>query len=140
MSPPLADLRSYSDFIYTLSERHPFVTASTLTLAPIGATLAKLEGRIECRGGVRVEVFELVDFAVIRIRAYSYEVYRGGEKVGWYDAWEHPEIPSLSSTFPHHKHMLPNLRDNRVPAPGISFTSANVDVVLEDVRREWMES
>lgn len=137
MSAPLDDLASYSAFIYALRERHPFVTSSTLALAPIGATLARLEGRIECQGGIHLEVWELVDFAVRRIRTYSYEVYREGEKVCWYDAWEHPEIPALAATFPHHKHVPPNLRDNRVPAPGISFESPNLDVVLVDVRCDW---
>ena len=137
MSAPLDDLASYSAFVYALRERHPFVTSSTLTLAPIGATLARLEGRIECRGGIQLEVFELIDFTTRRIRTYSYEVYREGEKVSWYDAWEHSEIPELKPTFPHHKHVLPNLRNNRVPVPGISFESPNLDVVLEDVRREW---
>jgi len=69
-------------------------------------------------------VWELIDFAAHRVRTYSYEVYRAGEKVCWYDPWEHPEIAALASTFPHHKHVLPNLRDNRVPAPGISFTGS----------------
>lgn len=138
MTAPLDDLASYSAFVYALRERHPFVSGSTLTLVPIGATLAKLEGRIECRGGIHLEIFELIDFAAKRIRTYSYEVYQKGEKVCWYDTWEHPEIPELKATFPHHKHVLPNLRNNRVPAPGISFESPNLDVVLEDVRREWL--
>ena len=103
MSAPLEDIASYSAFVYSLRERHPSVTGSTLALAPIGATLAKLEGRIECQGGVHLEVWELVDFAQRRIRTYSYEVHHGGEKVCWYDAWEHLEIPALASTFPHHK-------------------------------------
>jgi len=80
----------------------------------------------------------LIDFAAKRIRAYSYEVYRSGEKVGWYDCWEHPEIPALAATFPHHKHIPPNLRDHRVLAPGISFASPNLDAVLQDVRRDWI--
>jgi hypothetical protein len=46
MSAPLEDIASYSEFVYALGERHPHVTGSTLTLAPIGATLAKLEGRV----------------------------------------------------------------------------------------------
>jgi hypothetical protein len=137
MSAPLDDIASYSAFVYALAARHPFVTSSTLALVPIGATLAKLEGRIECRGGIHLEVWELIDFAAKRIRTYSYEVYRGDEKICWYDSWEHPEIPTLATTFPHHKHIQPILRDNRVPAPGISFESPNLDVVLEDMRRDW---
>ena len=138
MSAPLDDIVSYSSFVYALAARHPFVTRSTLALVPIGATLAKLEGRIECRGGIHLEVWELIDFAAKRIRTYSYEVYRGDEKICWYDSWEHPEIPTLATTFPHHKHIQPNLRDNRVPAPGISFEAPNLDVVLEDIRRDWL--
>lgn len=138
MSAPLDDIASYSAFVYALAGRHPFVTGSTLALVPIGATLAKLEGRIECRGGIHLEVWELIDFVEKRIRTYSYEVYRGGEKICWYDSWEHPEIPALAITFPHHKHLPPKLRDNRVPAPGISYESPNLDVVLEDTRRDWL--
>ena len=67
MSAPLEDIASYSTFVYALAERHPVVIHSTLTLTPIGATLAKLEGRVECEGGIQVEVWELVDFAAGRI-------------------------------------------------------------------------
>ena len=139
MSAPLDDIASYSAFVYALRERHPFVTGSTLTLAPIGATLAKLEGRIECQDGVYLEAWELVDFAERRMRTYSYEVYRAREKICWYDAWEHPEIPALAVTFPHHKHVMPDLRNNRVPAPGIGFDAPNLDVVLADVRRDLLQ-
>lgn len=139
MNAPLDDIASYSAFVYALRERHLFVTGSTLTLAPVGATLAKLEGRIECQGGIHLEVWELMDFAAHRIRTYSYEVYRGDEQICWYDAWEHPEIPTLTATFPHHKHIPPNLRNNRVPAPGISFNAPNLDLVLEDVRQQWIQ-
>jgi hypothetical protein len=136
MSAPLDDIASYSTFVYALVERHSFVTSSTLTLAPVGATLAKLEGRVECQGGIHLDMWELVDFAAHRIRSYSYEVYRGEQKICWYDAWEHPEIPALAATFPHHKHVLPDLRNNRIPAPGISFASPNLDVILANARRD----
>ena len=140
MSAPLDEIESYSVLVYALAGRHKFVTGATLALTRIGATLGKLEGRVELQGGLHVDVWELIDFAEHRIRTYSYEVYRGEEKLCWYDSWEHPEIPALASTFSHHKHMPPNLRDNRVPAPGISFTSPNLDVVLEDIRQEWIQS
>jgi hypothetical protein len=48
MSDPLTDFKSYSVLIYTLPERHPVIVNSTLALAAIGATLARLEGRIQC--------------------------------------------------------------------------------------------
>ena len=138
MSAPLDSLEGYSLYVYALRERHPFVTGSTLALAPIGATLARLEGQVECAGNIRVEVWELIDFSAQKIRSYSYEIYRGPEKVGWYDAWPHPKIPALASTFPHHRHVPPGLRENRVPAPGLSFDTPNIDTVLTDVRRDWL--
>jgi hypothetical protein len=136
MSAPLDSIVLYSAFVYALAQRHPSVTSSMLTLVPVGATLGRLEGRVECENQIHLEIWELIDFAARRIRTYSYEVYRDGQKICWYDSWEHPEIPTLASTFPHHKHILPNLRDNRVPAPGISFESPNLDVVLNDVRTD----
>jgi hypothetical protein len=54
------------------------------------------------------------------------------DDIASYSAW-------VASTFPHHKHILPNLRDHRVAAPGIRFEAPNLDVVLEDVRREWLQ-
>ena len=136
MSAPFSDFDSYSVFIYTLPERYTFITTSTLVLARIGATLAKLEGTIECQSELRLEVWELIDFAQHRIRNYSYEVYRGAQKMRWYDHWEHPEIPALAVTFPHHKHVPPDLRQNRLAAPGLSFDAPNLPVVLEEVWRE----
>ncbi len=138
MSAPLENLASYSAFVYSLPERHFFVSGSSLVLVPVGATLAQLEGSIECQGGIYLEIWELIDFSAQRIRNYSYEVYRG-EKICWYDSWPHPEIPALAPTFPHHRHIPPNLREHRVPAPGISFESPNLDVVLNDICRDWLE-
>lgn len=65
MSAPLDDIASYSAWVYSLAERSPQVAGSTLALAPIGATLARLEGRIECAGGMAIEVWELIDFATL---------------------------------------------------------------------------
>jgi hypothetical protein len=71
MSAPLDTIANYSTFVYAIAARHPFITNSTLVLAPIGATFAKLEGRIDCQGGIHLEVWELIDFAARRIRSCS---------------------------------------------------------------------
>jgi hypothetical protein len=52
MSAPLESLESYSLFVYALRERHQSILSSTLCLAPIGATLARVEGQIECANDV----------------------------------------------------------------------------------------
>jgi hypothetical protein len=73
-----------------------------------------------------------------RILNYSYELYRAGEKILWYDHCEHPHIPELASTYPHHKHVLPDVKHNRIPAPAISFTHPNLPSLIAEVEREYL--
>lgn len=122
---PLPDFQTYSEIIYCLQERYASIQHSTLVLATIGATLAKLEGQITFAGNVVLDVWELVDFETRRIRNYSYEIYRAGEKIAWYDPFEHPHLLELASTYPHHKHISPDIKRHRVPAPRISFEHPN---------------
>jgi hypothetical protein len=97
--------------------------------------LAKLEGQITFTGNVVLDVWELVDFETRRIRNYSYEIYRAGEKIAWYDPFEHPHLPELASTHPHHKHIPPDIKRHRVPAPGISFEQPNLATLIEEIER-----
>lgn len=133
---PLPDFQIYGELIYTLQERFPSIQRSTLVLATIGATLAKLEGQVMFEGDVTLDVWELIDFDAGRIRNYSYEIYQAGEKITWYDPFEHPHIPELASTHPHHKHILPDLKHHRVPAPGISFTHPNLPLLIQEIARD----
>jgi hypothetical protein len=59
---PIPDLQTYSKLIYSLQQAHPSIQYSTLVLAPIGATLAKLEGQITFSGVLTLDVWELIDF------------------------------------------------------------------------------
>jgi hypothetical protein len=67
------------------------------------------------------------------ITSYGYEVYRGSEKLYWYDDFPHPQDSSLALTFPHHKHIPPEIKRNRVPAPDISFTRPNLPVLIQEI-------
>ena len=87
-------------------------------------------------GEVILDVWELLDFEARRLRSYSYEIYRAGEKIAWYDPFEHPHIPELASTSPHHKHIGPDIKHHRVPAPGLSFEAPNLPLLIEDIVRE----
>ena len=69
------------------------------------------------------------------IASYGYEVYRGDERLFWYDDFPHPELAELASTFPHHKHLPPNARHNRVPAPEISFIRPNLPFLIDEIER-----
>ena len=135
---PIPSLHAYGEIIYTLPERYPSIQSSTLVLAPIGPTLAKLEGQLAFRSDVNLDVWELLDFDAGRILNYSYEVYRADEKVLWFDPFEHPNDPALASTFPHHKHIPPDIKRHRAPAPGISFDAPNLPRLIEEIERELL--
>ena len=132
---PISDFRTYAELIYSLQERYSIVQRSTLVLATIGPTLAKLEGQVTFEGDVVLDVWELVDFEAGRILHYSYEIYQAGEKIVWYDPFEHPHIPELAGTYPHHKHVPPDIKHNRVPAPGISFEEPNLLFLIQEIER-----
>jgi len=137
---PITDFHIYGKLIYSLQEGYASVRRSTLVLASIGSTLAKLEGQVIFESDVVLDVWELVDFAAGQIRNYSYEIYHASEKIAWYDPFEHPHIAELASTYPHHKHILPDLKHNRIPAPGISFGQPNLPTLIEEIEREVIPS
>jgi hypothetical protein len=83
--------------------------------------------------GIRLRLREELDFDAGLITSYGYEVYRGAERLYWYDDFPHPQDPSLASTFPHHKHVPPDIKHNRVPAPGMSFTRANLPRLIREI-------
>jgi hypothetical protein len=82
---------------------------------------------------VRLRVREVVNFDLGRLHYYSYAVYRGEERKLWYDSQAHPNDPSLASTHPHHKHVPPDIKHNRVPAPGLSFEQPNLPVIIQEI-------
>ncbi len=94
---------------------------------------------------VRAEIFfpqeivlrvrQTLDFAEGFIHSYSYEVYRGEEKLYWYDSWPHPRIPELAATDPHHKHVPPDLKHHRIPAPTLTFDHPNLPFLIQEIEQ-----
>lgn len=39
---------------------------------------------------------------------------------------------TLASTHPHHKHILPNIKRNRIPASNMSFERPNLPVLIAE--------
>ncbi|MEA3341667.1 MAG: DUF6516 family protein [Chloroflexota bacterium] len=122
----------YERLVYGLLNDHTEVTSSTLRQYSTSVWTAVVEGRVTLRNGLVLCIVEALDFKVGRIRHYSYTVFRGNEKVRWYDSQPHPETPELASTFPHHLHTPPNIKRNRKPAPGITFQSPNLPALIAD--------
>jgi len=73
---------------------------------------------------------EELDFEAQLITSYGYEFYRGTERLCWYDDFPHPQDPTLAATFPHHQHVPPDIRHNRIPASEMSFTAPNLPFLV----------
>ncbi len=122
----------YERLVYGLLNDYTEITSSTLRLYSTSVWTAVVEGRVTLRNGLVLHIVEALDFKVGRIRHYSYTVFRGNEKVRWYDSQPHPESPELASIFPYHLHTPPNIKRNRKPAPGITFQSPNLPALIAD--------
>ena len=132
---PFQSLPDYERFVCTLQSQFPELASSTLILLRRGRFLAELTGEVLHRNGCRLVAYERLAWEAgpLRIVGYSYEVWRGTEKLCWYDSQPHPGEPALASTHPHHKHLPPDLKHNRVPAPGLSFTAPNLPLLIREV-------
>lgn len=76
---------------------------------------------------------EELDFEDGLIISYGYEVYQDEERLYWYDDFSHPNDPALAETFPHHKHVPPDIKRNRIPAPGMSFNQPNLPAIIREI-------
>jgi hypothetical protein len=134
-------LREYELFVYTLAQRFTTMRYSTLVVAQRGRYLAELKGELAFSGEHRLAVYERLtwDAGSLTIEGYSYEVWRGNEKLYWYDSQPHPNDPTLASTHPHHKHIPPDIKQHRIPAPGISFTSPNLSFLIEEIETALLQ-
>jgi len=123
----------YEEFIYTIRERYPLIQTSTLVVVMIASQKAEVVGELFFEEEVRLEITEAISFDDQRIETYGYEVHRGEEKLYWYDSQPHPDDPTLASTHPHHKHIPPEIKHHRVPAPDMSFTEPNLPFLINEI-------
>lgn len=54
---------------------------------------------------------------------------------GEVESQPHPDDEGLASTHPHHKHVSPDIKHNRIPAPGLSFSGPNLPFLIEEIER-----
>ena len=140
MLDPLVSPGAYEAFIYALPDRYTSIRRSTLVYIASGSLFGRVEGRIFFTGDIVLCVQEFLNFELNVIEGYGYEVsrshdllerqrapatdeycrasYPNKEKLYWYDSFPHPNDPSLARTDPHHKHIPPDTKRHRVPAPG----------------------
>ncbi len=79
------------------------------------------------------------DSGSLTIEGYSYEVWSGNQKLYWYDSQPHPNDPSLAGTHPHHKHIPPDIKHHRIPAPGLSLTQPNLPFLIQEVEKTLLQ-
>lgn len=128
----LNSLSNYSHVVVELLHR-PSVEHSSVAVWSDSPYTGIAEGEVFFSNDIRLRMREELDFDAALITSYGYEVYRGAERLYWYDDFPHPNDLSLASTFPHHKHMPPNIKRNRIPAPGLSFAKPNLPVLIEEI-------
>lgn len=127
----------YELFIYTLSEQFVSIRRSTVTFVRRGATLARVTGELFFDQDIRLTVRERLVYSPISLHLdeYGYEVWRGNEKLYWYDSQPHPNNPDLQSTHPHHKHVPPDIKHHRIPAPQMSFAQPNFSALINEIEK-----
>jgi hypothetical protein len=129
---PLESLAAYSRFVAELLDR-PGVCRSTVTVWSASPYTGVAEGEIWFENKIRLRLREELDFDAGLITSYGYEIYRGEERLYWYDDFPHPNDPMLAPTLPHHKHVQPDMKHHRVPAAVMSFERPNLLVLLQEI-------
>jgi hypothetical protein len=130
-------LPDYETFIYSLSEQFASIQHSTLVIARRGPHFAILQGEVQWANGYRLTISEhlTLEDGPITIEFYGYEVWYQAIKLYWYDSQAHPNHPDLAATHPHHKHVPPDIKHNRIPAPGLSFTQPNLPFIINEIEQ-----
>lgn len=121
-------------FLYALPNYFPSIQQTTVVLIRSGKSIATAKGEVFFRNGTRLVMREqLLSFDAVEIEDYGYEVWRSDALLYWYDSQPHPHIPELQATHPHHKHLPPDIKHNRVVAPGLSFTQPNLPFLITEI-------
>jgi Family of unknown function (DUF6516) len=129
---PLKSLSDYSGFVAEMLSQ-PNIQSSTVAIWSDSPYTSVAEGEVFFKNGLRLRMREEVDLDAALITSYGYEVYRGEDRLYWYDDFPHPNDPKLASTMPHHKHVLPDIKHNRIPAPNMSFDRPNLPALIREI-------
>ena len=126
-------VEDYEQLIYAIPELYRTVELATLVLIRLGRTVGELRGFLHFSDDIVLGVSEEIDFARGVIKSYSYWVTQNDKRLYWYDSQPHPNDPSLASTHPHHKHIPPDIKHHRIPAPELSFSEPNLPALIREI-------
>lgn len=135
MTNPFRDSEDYELFLYTVEKRFPSIRRSTLILVRLGASLARVSGELHFDNDIRLVVRERLVYHRLPVVTdwYGYEVWQREKKLYWYDSQPHPHEPELQITHPHHKHIPPDIKHNRIPAAEMSFHQPNLLALIHEI-------
>lgn len=133
---PLKSLSKYSRFVAEMGDRKT-VRSSTVKVWSDSPFTDVASGEIFFSDKFRLRIREELDSSLIT--SYGYEVYRNEERLYWYDDFRHPHDPALAVTYPHHKHIPPAIKRNRVPAPELSFNRPNLPHIIREIEKLMKE-
>lgn len=128
----LSSLAAYSQFIAEMVNR-PSIVQSTIRAWSVSPYTGIAEGEVQFSNHLWLRMREELDFDDQLITSYGYEVYRGTEKLYWYDDFPHPNDLTLAATHPHHKHIPPDIKHHRIPAPGLSHQQPNLLYLITEI-------
>jgi hypothetical protein len=104
--PVLNSYDEYSQSLFILLASRSSVDHHSLTIFTTSRTVGICRGKVTFRSGHVLRVFE-----------------------------QNPHIPKLQSTHPHHKHVQPDIKHNRVPVPSMSFDEPNLPRLIDEVEQ-----
>jgi hypothetical protein len=129
---------TYQQLIYTITELSEHIRYSDLVMIPYGKNIYVVKGNIIFDESIRLEIREVLDFTIDDwIKDYCYTVYRENTRTYWYDSQSYPDDPDLQSTHPHHKHIPPNIKHHRIPAPNLSFKEQNLTFLVREIEEQF---
>jgi len=157
MPDHLSSPEAYQAFIYALREHYPGIHQATLVYIPSDTLFGRVEGMLLFDQDTILCVQEHLNFELEIIQGYGYEISRSHispnnpdipaaaeycrvsyphkDKLYWYDSFPHPNDPALAVTHPHHKHVHPDIKHHRIPAPELSFVRPNLPFLIREIEQ-----
>jgi len=133
-------LTEYENYVYRVTNLSPNIESSNLVLQHRGRTACRLTGTIYFKKNIRLEILERLNFLDDEeefINDYGYIVWQNDERLYWYDSHGHPTDPSLQTNHPHHKHIPPDIKHHRIPAPDVSFNNPNLTFLIHEIDKQF---
>jgi len=129
----LNSYKEYVKFLSTLLGKFDAIQDVEFSAYLTSATKGTGSGKITFDRNIVLAFNEQINFKQKQLAKYGYVVYQADEKLYCYDSQPHPDDPFLAVTHPHHKHIPPDIKHHRIPAPGLSFDRSNLEFIIHEI-------